>query len=105
VKDPNTGEPLEMRIGIHIGNIIGGVIGKTTLRYDIWGPDVMTANELESNSLPKCTLVSEDVKNVIQSASDITCTFHKNLNLTGIASINTYLANIDPHNSSPEHRA
>ncbi|KAL4093422.1 hypothetical protein PRIC1_010856 [Phytophthora ramorum] len=53
VQDPNTGERLQMRIGIHIGNIIGGVIGTTTLRYDMWGPDALTANELESNGVPE----------------------------------------------------
>ncbi|CAK5150296.1 unnamed protein product [Aphanomyces euteiches] len=39
VQDPNTGKPLQMRIGVHLGSIYGGVIGNLTLRYDMWGPD------------------------------------------------------------------
>src|SRR4051794_20378261 len=65
VLDPNSGEPLQMRIGIHIGSIIGGVIGTSTLRYDMWGPDVLTANEMETNGVPGKILVSRDVKNVV----------------------------------------
>ncbi|KAJ0411864.1 hypothetical protein ATCC90586_003017 [Pythium insidiosum] len=91
VNDPNTGEPLQMRIGIHIGNIIGGVIGTTTLRYDMWGPDALTANELESNSLPEQTLVSPVVMEVVKGMPDIKCTFYKKINFTNVSMMDTYL--------------
>jgi class 3 adenylate cyclase len=38
-----------MRIGIHTGHIIGGVLGTDIVRYDIYGADVMIANKMESN--------------------------------------------------------
>ena len=38
-----------MRIGIHTGNIIGGVIGTEVVRYDIYGKDVLIANKMESS--------------------------------------------------------
>ncbi len=38
---------LDMRIGIHTGTIIGGIIGTEIVRYDIYGPDVMIANKFE----------------------------------------------------------
>ncbi|GLD99818.1 hypothetical protein PINS_up008546 [Pythium insidiosum] len=91
VNDPNTGEPLQMRIGIHIGNIIGGVIGTTTLRYDMWGPDALTANELESNSIPEQTLVSPVVMEVVKGMPDIKCTFYKKINFTNVSMMDTYL--------------
>jgi class 3 adenylate cyclase len=37
-----------MRIGIHTGKIIGGVLGTDIVRYDIYGPDVLIANKMES---------------------------------------------------------
>ena len=40
---------LKMRIGIHTGTIIGGIIGTEIVRYDIYGPDVMIANKFEEN--------------------------------------------------------
>ncbi|KAG7395205.1 hypothetical protein PHYBOEH_004112 [Phytophthora boehmeriae] len=91
VQDPNTGERLQMRIGIHIGNIIGGVIGTTTLRYDMWGPDALTANELESNGVPEKILVSPIVQEVVKDMIDIKCTFHRKINFTNIPMMNTYL--------------
>jgi len=34
--DPNL-KSLDMRIGIHTGKIVGGVIGSKVVRYDIFG--------------------------------------------------------------------
>ena len=38
-----------MRIGIHTGVLIGGIIGTEVVRYDIYGADNMIANDMESN--------------------------------------------------------
>ncbi|EGR34444.1 hypothetical protein IMG5_011210 [Ichthyophthirius multifiliis] len=53
---------LNMRIGIHIGDIIGGVIGTDIVRYDIYGKDVVIANKMESNSEPGKIRISEKLK-------------------------------------------
>lgn len=42
----------EIRIGIHSGNIIGGVIGKQKFSFDIWGDSVNIAARCEHNSIP-----------------------------------------------------
>ena len=39
---------LGMRIGIHTGDIIGGITGTSIIRYDIYGTDVLVANKMES---------------------------------------------------------
>ncbi|XP_034128891.1 adenylyl cyclase X E-like isoform X1 [Drosophila guanche] len=39
---------IDMRIGVHSGSVIAGVIGEAKLQYDIWGLDVTIANRLES---------------------------------------------------------
>jgi class 3 adenylate cyclase len=46
--DPNL-KALDMRIGIHTGKIVGGIIGTKVVRYDIFGQDVLIANKMESN--------------------------------------------------------
>jgi len=37
-----------MRIGIHSGDVIGGISGSSIVRYDIYGKDSMIANKMES---------------------------------------------------------
>lgn len=35
-----------MRIGVHTGKLIGGIIGTDVIRYDLYGVDVMTSNKM-----------------------------------------------------------
>lgn len=42
-------DAFNMRIGIHFGSIIGGIIGTDIVRYDIYGDDVLIANKMESS--------------------------------------------------------
>jgi len=53
---------IKMRVGMHIGDFVAGVIGKTTLRYDIWGPDVILANDVEANGILNRILISEHLR-------------------------------------------
>lgn len=48
-KKANAGEPLwQIRIGIHTGEVIAGVIGHTKMAYDIWGDAVNVASRMET---------------------------------------------------------
>ncbi|EQC42884.1 hypothetical protein SDRG_00602 [Saprolegnia diclina VS20] len=76
--DPTSGDRLQMRIGIHAGSIVGGVIGTTTLRYDMWGPDVLLANALEASGIPGGLVVSSAVRDALTS-HDVPMTYHKTI--------------------------
>ena len=39
-------------LGLHHGEFVGGIIGQKTLRYDIWGIDVMKGTACESGGIP-----------------------------------------------------
>jgi class 3 adenylate cyclase len=52
-------EPLELRIGIHTGAAVAGVIGTKKFAYDLWGETVNTASRMESHGLPGRIQVSE----------------------------------------------
>jgi len=50
--------PLQMRIGIHSGNVVAGVIGTHKFVYDIWGDAVNIASRMESHGMPNCIQIS-----------------------------------------------
>jgi class 3 adenylate cyclase len=52
------GEDLKIRIGIHTGNTVAGVIGMHKFAYDVWGDTVNTASAMESHGIPNEIQVS-----------------------------------------------
>lgn len=43
--------PFRVQVGIHTGPAIAGVVGISKLAYDLWGPAVNLANQMESSSV------------------------------------------------------
>jgi class 3 adenylate cyclase len=46
------GETLHLRIGIDIGPVVAGVIGRKKFAYDLWGDAVNAASRMESHGIP-----------------------------------------------------
>ena len=53
--------PLELRIGVHTGPVISGVVGNRRFTFDIWGDAVNTASFMEAYCLPGRVNVSDTV--------------------------------------------
>jgi phospholipid-translocating ATPase len=60
------GSTLSMRVGIHTGEVIGGITGTNIVRYDIYGADVLIANKMESNGEAGKVMVSEATKDFLE---------------------------------------
>lgn len=56
----------EVRIGIHSGSLLAGVIGKKKFAYDVWGDAVNTAARLESASLPGAINISQTTYELVK---------------------------------------
>jgi len=61
-------EELNMRIGIHFGKILGGIIGSDIIRFDIYGDDVLIANKMKSEGEKGKINVSRQVKELIENS-------------------------------------
>jgi adenylate cyclase len=61
-RPPLGGRKLEMRVGIHYGTAIAGVIGETRFSYDLWGDAVNVASRMQSQGAPGRIQVSEEFR-------------------------------------------
>jgi guanylate cyclase len=62
------GRPLSVRVGMHTGRAMAGVIGRRKFIYDIWGDAVNVASRMETTGVPGRIQVSEAVESVLRDA-------------------------------------
>jgi adenylate cyclase len=67
-RPPLGGHRLTLRIGIHCGTAIAGIIGETRIAYDLWGDAVNVASRMESQGVPGRIQVSEEFRAVVADA-------------------------------------
>lgn len=96
-------DKLNMRIGIHTGDVYGGIIGTDIVRFDLYGQDVVIANKMESGGMPGRICVSEKTKLILEDLETSNYGFEENqmifVKSLG-AGIQSYFVNI-PTESNP----
>ena len=83
--------PWELRLGIHTGEVIAGVIGKKKFAYDIWGDAVNKASRMEQSGEVGKVNVSGDTYEYIKDFFD--CTHRGKVEVKNNAELDMYFVN------------
>jgi adenylate cyclase len=62
---------LQLRIGIHTGPVISGVVGNRRFSFDIWGDAVNTASFMQAHCLPGRINISETVAGHVKTLFEL----------------------------------
>ena len=86
-----TGGALRMRIGVHSGPIVAGVIGLRKFTYDLWGDTVNVASRMESTGEPGRIHVSVNTAELIRN--DFKLESRGSIEVKSLGQVETFFVN------------
>jgi len=81
---------LQIRIGLHCGSVVAGIIGEKKFAYDVWGDAVNIASRMESNSEAGRIHISEEFAKSIESNPEFILIPRGEIFVKGKGTMNTF---------------
>jgi class 3 adenylate cyclase len=79
---------IQVRVGIASGPVVGGVIGRQRLLFDLWGDTVNLASRMESSGVPGRIHVAESTRDLLGTSFDLE---RREVDVKGLGRLTTYL--------------
>ena len=89
-KESTDGFTFEMRLGIHTGPVVAGIVGVKKFQYDIWGDTVNTAARMESSGAVGKVNISQHTYELIKDNPEFTFTYRGKINAKGKGEIDMW---------------
>lgn len=83
-------QDIHIRIGLHCGEAIAGVIGTNKFAYDLWGDTINTASRMESHGESGKIHISETFAQHLQQTDEFVITYRGETNVKGKGIMKTY---------------
>ncbi|KAB8155117.1 tetratricopeptide repeat protein [Kordia sp. TARA_039_SRF] len=80
----------EMRVGIHVGPIVAGIVGVKKFQYDVWGDTVNIASRMESNGAVGKVNISHHTYELVKNESDLSFEYRGKITAKGKGELKMY---------------
>lgn len=81
-------EAWDLRLGVHVGPIVAGVVGKRKYTYDIWGSTVNIASRMESNGEPGRVNISATTYELVKDQFE--CSYRGKIYAKNVGEVDMY---------------
>jgi len=81
--------PLQLRIGLASGSVVGGVIGQQRILFDLWGDTVNTASRMQSSGVPGRIQVAQSTRELLHHSYEFD--ERESVEVKGLGPMTTYL--------------
>jgi class 3 adenylate cyclase len=78
----------ELRVGLHTGPVVAGIVGMKKFAFDIWGDAVNLASRMESGSEPGRINISQSTYELVKN--DFICSYRGRIDVKGKGEVEMY---------------